>query len=122
MGELDIPFKFKGKTGSIVSQSIEAGNPIEAGHKIILTLSETYVPADSASTNKGIVIVPELRGMNMRAANNLLGELGFNTKMIGSGTVYAQFPLKGEKMRLNSTITLRGKAKSLEFVSQSDKR
>ncbi len=122
LGELDIPFKFKGKTGSIVSQSIEAGNPIEAGHKIILTLSETYVPADSASTNKGIVIVPELRGMNMRAANNLLGELGFNTKMIGSGTVYAQFPLKGEKMRLNSTITLRGKAKSLEFVSQSDKR
>ncbi len=122
LSELDIPFQFKGKTGSIISQSIETGSPIEPGQKIILTLSETYVAADSANTNKGYVLVPELRGMNMRVANNLLGELGFNTKMIGSGTVYAQFPLRGERMRLNSTITLRGKAKSLEFVSQSDKR
>ncbi len=121
LGELNIPFQFKGKTGLVISQNIEGGSPIEKGQKIILTLSETYVPADSASTNKGLVVVPELRGMNMRAANNLLSELGFNTKMIGSGTVYAQFPLKGEKMRLNSTITLRGKAKSLEFISQLDK-
>ncbi len=122
LSELDIPFEIKGKNGYVTSQSIEGDSPIEPGKKIILTLSETYTQTDSASVDKGFAEVPELRGMNMRAANNLLGKLGFQTKMIGSGTVYAQFPLKGEKMRLNSTITLRGKAKSLEFISQSDKR
>ena len=122
LDQLNIPFEFKGKAGYVTNQSIEGDSLIGRNQKIILTLSETYTPADSASSNKVYAEIPELRGMNMRAANNLLGKLGFQTKMIGSGTVYAQYPLKGEKMRLNSTITLRGKAKSLEFVSQSDKR
>lgn len=116
--ELNISYKFDGKSGYVIAQSIEANSPLEPGKKIELTLSETSVASNSET--EGFAEIPELRGMNMRAANNLLFELGLKSKMIGSGTVYAQFPQAGQKMRLNNTVTLRGKAKSLEILLQAD--
>jgi len=116
--ELNIPYKFIGKSGYVVAQSIDVDSPLKPGEKIELTLSKATVAVNGET--EGFAEIPDLRGMNMRAANNLLFELGLKSKMIGSGTVYAQFPLAGQKMRLNNTVTLRGKAKSLEILSQAD--
>ena len=57
----------------------------------------------------------------MRTATSLLADLGLKTKIVGSGTIYAQFPKQGEQMRVGSTVILRGKAKSLELIAKTDR-
>jgi hypothetical protein len=56
--------------------------------------------------------------MNMRRATALLNDLGLRVERIGSGTIYNQFPLAGEKMRPGRTVVVRGKAQSMENVTQ----
>ena len=65
--------------------------------------------------------LPDLRGMSMRTAHSMLAELGLKTQRIGSGTIYAQFPLAGEYTRPGRTVTLRGKARSFEQISGQTK-
>ncbi|MGK7371696.1 MAG: PASTA domain-containing protein, partial [Candidatus Halalkalibacterium sp. M3_1C_030] len=56
-------------------------------------------------------------GMSMRKASLLINSQGFEAKMIGSGTVYTQFPRPGDMMKKGRTVTVRGKAKSLETIA-----
>jgi len=65
-----------------------------------------------------MITIPDLRQMNMRQATALLHGLGLKTERIGSGTIYNQFPLAGEKMRPGRTVVVRGKAQSMENVTQ----
>jgi beta-lactam-binding protein with PASTA domain len=117
-----VPFDISGKTGYVIDQNPEAGSPLNKGQKISLTLSETYAEADSASIKEGYAEIPELKGMNMRSAMALLSELELNSEIIGSGTVFAQYPKAGELLRKGYTVTLRGKAKSLEILTQVSDR
>lgn len=119
--EMNLEYKALGKSGFVVSQSHEAGAEVKAGEKILLTLSETYAPIDSARVKEGFATIPDLRGMNMRNASNLLTSLGLKASMVGSGTVFAQFPKAGEFMRPGSAVTIRGKARSLEQVTEAGK-
>lgn len=122
LSNLDVPHDFSGKTGYVTAQTPEAGSPLNKGQKISLTLSETYAEADSASVKEGYAEIPELRGMNMRSAMALVSELELNSEIIGSGTVFAQYPKAGELLREGYTVTLRGKAKSLEILTQVSDR
>lgn len=122
LSNLNVPFDISGKAGYVIEQTPEAGSPLNKGQKISLTLSETYVEADSASVKEGYAEIPELRGMNMRKATALLADLGLNPEIIGSGTVFAQYPKAGELLRKGYTVTLRGKAKSLETLTQVSDR
>ena len=115
--KFNIPFKTEGKSGYVIAQNIEPGAPVNGKEKIILTLSETYLPVDSSKVKEGFAEVPELRGMSMRQATNILSELGLQTKSYRSGTVERQFPKAGDMMRLGSQVTIRGKAKPLELVT-----
>lgn len=117
---MSIPFSFKGVRGMVVEQSSAAGDSLQRGDKLNLILSETIMPADSASTKEGLIKVPELRNMNMRKATHTLNSLGLNAKLIGSGTIYAQYPKAGEYMRKGRSITLRGKAKSMETLLKAE--
>ena len=63
------------------------------------------------------IALPDVRGMSMRTAHTMLAGLGLKTQRIGSGTIYAQFPLAGEYTRPGRTVTLRGKARSFEQIS-----
>ncbi len=119
LSELNIDFKISGKDGIVVTQQPIAGTKILAGQELLLTLSETYTPIDSASIKEGLAEIPDLRGMSMRSASNLLTSLGLKSTMIGSGTVFAQFPKAGELMRKGNEVTIRGKAKSLESVTEA---
>ncbi|HBX65185.1 MAG TPA: hypothetical protein DEG32_03200, partial [Balneolaceae bacterium] len=82
----------------------------------------TYAASDSAKVKDGYSEIPDLIGMNMRQATNLLTERGLETEIIGSGTVFAQYPKKGQLLRKGYTVTVRGKARSLELLTQTDKR
>ena len=117
---LSIPFSFKGARGMVMEQSALPGDSLQRGEKINLILSETIIPTDSASTREGLAQIPELRGMNMRKATHMLNQLGLNAELIGSGTIYAQYPKAGEWMRKGRTITLRGKAKSMETLIKTE--
>ncbi|MEP0375073.1 MAG: PASTA domain-containing protein, partial [Balneola sp.] len=87
---------------------------------IILTLSETYLPVDSSKVKEGFAEVPELRGMSMRQATNILSELGLKAASYRSGTIERQFPKAGDMMKLGSAVTIRGKAKPLELVTKKE--
>ena len=121
LDKFNIPYSIEGKAGYVVSQNIEAGSLIDGGNEIILTLSETYSPVDSSTIKEGYATVPELRGMSMRQATTILADLGLNAEIYRSGTIERQFPKAGDIMRLGSSVTIRGKAKSLELVTSEDK-
>ncbi|XWN36131.1 MAG: penicillin-binding transpeptidase domain-containing protein [Balneola sp.] len=119
--KFDIPYSIEGKAGYVISQTIAPGTELNGKDEIILTLSETYLPVDSSKVKEGFAEVPELRGMSMRQATTILAELGLNVKSYRSGTVERQFPKAGDMMRLGSSVTIRGKAKSLELVAVEDR-
>jgi cell division protein FtsI/penicillin-binding protein 2 len=119
LSELNLEFKISGKDGFILDQQPEAGTELLARQKILLTMSETYSPIDSASVKEGLTEIPDLKGMSMRSASNLLTSLGLKSTMIGSGTVFAQFPKAGELMRKGNEVTIRGKARSLETITEA---
>lgn len=118
--ELNLPYKLIGKGGVVASQSPEAGTRIEPHEKLELTLSgNTAEAADTESGNRELAVVPQLIGMNMRAANKVLNDLGFNAQFIGSGTIYAQYPEAGSRLRTDQAVIIRGRAKSLELISKA---
>ncbi len=116
---MNVEYSFSGSNGFVTSQYPVAGDTLSFENKLSLTLSETYAQVDSASLNNGLVEIPNLKGMSMRNASNLLSSIGLKSSMVGSGTVFAQFPRAGELMRPGSEITIRGKAKSLELISKA---
>ncbi|MEX0724272.1 MAG: penicillin-binding transpeptidase domain-containing protein [Gracilimonas sp.] len=122
LSNLNLSYDVAGKEGYVTDQIPAAGSPLEVGEKISLTLSETYSAADSATVKEGYAEIPDLIGMNMRQATSLLSEIGLNPEIIGSGTIFAQYPKAGEWLRKGYSVTLRGKAKSLETLTQVSKR
>lgn len=118
LSELDLEVKIKGTGGYVVSQEPAAGDTVITGTEIFLNLSETSAPIDSATIQDGFTTIPNLKGMNMRNATNVLSSLGLKATLIGSGTVFAQFPRAGDKMRIGSQVTIRGRARSLETITE----
>jgi len=121
LDKFNLSFKTEGKSGYVVAQNIEPGSVVNPDEKIILTLSETYLPVDSSKVKEGFAEIPELRGMSMRQATKILSELGLIAESYRSGTVERQFPKAGAMMRIGSEVTIRGKAKSLELVTKEDR-
>lgn len=115
--DLGLESSFKGIAGFVKTQIPAAGDTLKPGQEIILTLSETNAPVDSASIREGFATLPDLRGMNMRNATNILTNLGYKVERIGSGTIFAQFPKADEVMRKGGTVTIRGRARSLETLT-----
>ncbi|MEX0856602.1 MAG: penicillin-binding transpeptidase domain-containing protein [Balneolaceae bacterium] len=122
LDNLNLAYSISGKTGYISQQIPQAGDSLSGEGKILLTLSETYLPTDSANVKEGYSKIPELRGMNMRQATALLTNLGLEATLIGSGTIFAQFPKSGELLKKGNAVTIRGKAKSLEILTEAGKR
>lgn len=98
----------------VVSQEPAAGDTVQPGSRMVLELA-TFA---SDSTDQ-FVTVPDLRNLSIRQATSILSDLGLQIQIIGSGTVYSQFPQSGENMRRGRTITVRGKARSLEQAAST---
>lgn len=98
-------------TGDIVIEQIpSAGNEIIGNTPVTLKLGNVLpdsIPTDFAQ-------IPDLRGMNMRQATTLLLTRGLQVETIGSGTIYDQFPRAGDLMRKGRTVTVRGRARTMQ--------
>ncbi len=110
----NIPYRTTGTGTYIVQQTPESGENIINNTTITLVLGDL----NSNDVQEGFVVIPDLRNMNMRQAASLLRNNGLKIDMIGSGTIYNQFPLAGERMREGRTVTVRGKARSMQQISQ----
>jgi cell division protein FtsI/penicillin-binding protein 2 len=104
LSSLGIDYRTSGRGSAVLAQTPAAGEIVELGQRITLELGE--VKDDSVSEE--FARIPNLRGMNMRQAANILHTLGLDVQMIGSGTIYNQFPDNGELMRKGRTVTVRG--------------
>ncbi|MEX0602702.1 MAG: penicillin-binding transpeptidase domain-containing protein, partial [Bacteroidota bacterium] len=85
----------------VVRQSPEPGARVEAGGAIRLSLNTE--PALSA---KGMITVPELRGMSMRRAINRLVIDDFDVQVEGSGIVVRHIPGAGSQAPVGTRVRL----------------
>ncbi len=111
--ETNIPYKTTGNGSYVINQTPDASEKIERNSFVELELGELM----DNETPEGFVKLPDLRNMNMRKAVSIVRGLGLDVEMIGSGTIYNQFPLAGELMQEGRTITVRGRANSMQNVT-----
>ncbi len=115
LDQLNIPCDIKGDGNIVVAQKPEEGTGLRAGRQILLITREI----ESVNKTQQYVTVPDLHGMSMRQAMWLVSDRGLNLKMIGSGTIYTQFPLGGQRMQPGKTVIVRGEAKDMELLTKA---
>jgi cell division protein FtsI (penicillin-binding protein 3) len=115
--EQQLPYKLQGNGNWITEQQPESGTELTPSDEITLSLSNTIAEAEIQELPDGYSLIPDVGGMSMRKAMVLLNNRGFETKIIGSGTIYRQFPRPGDMMKQGRTVTIRGKAKPLESLT-----
>ena len=92
--------------GSVVaSQSLKAKSTYKSGKTMVL------VTGKSADDTNAKVTVPDLSGMNIQEANEILTGLGLKIKVKGSGFAVSQNPKAGTKVNRNSKVTVTFKQK-----------
>ncbi len=106
----NIPVTTTGRGNFVLEQAPAAGENLNGNTPLKLKLGE--VMPDSIPD--GFARIPNLRGMNMRQATNLLLKKGLYIETIGSGTIYTQFPREGDLMRQGRIVTVRGRAQSMQ--------
>ncbi len=106
----NIPVTTTGRGNFVLEQAPAAGENLNGNTPLKLKLGE--VMPDSIPD--GFARIPNLRGMNMRQATNLLLKKGLYIETIGSGTIYTQFPRDGDLMRQGRIVTVRGRAQSMQ--------
>ncbi|MDZ7695173.1 MAG: PASTA domain-containing protein [Balneolaceae bacterium] len=107
----------KGSGNWVIRQHPRPGSTITRKQEITIDLGEATSDSANTTTPEGYARIPDVGGLDMRRASTLVNSHGFEIKMIGSGTVYTQFPRPGDLMKKGRTITVRGKAKSLETLA-----
>lgn len=116
LSKQNLAYKLTGSGNWITNQTPNPGAELSPKDEITLKLSNVLAVSDTTNLPDGYSIIPDVGGMSMRKAMVLINGRGYETKMIGSGTVYTQFPRPGDMMKKGRTITVRGKAKSMETL------
>ena len=101
-----IPYKVSGNGNYVTGQQPAFGELVLRNTPIEIQLSDTATD----SIPNGFARIPDLRDMNMREAVYLVEKAGLEIEMVGSGTIYTQFPRAGDLMRQGRTVTVRGRA------------
>jgi len=112
-------FQINGKGSIIVGQTPSSGTEIEPHQPIKLVTGSIDHPNSNQSGNQDFIHVPDVKGLSMREATHLLTKAGLKVKIIGSGTVFAQFPKPKALMQAGHSVTIRGKEKSLTEIINS---
>ena len=107
--ENGIPFHKRGKGMYVAEQVPAPGEEIDPNKPLEMKLNNQVTD----SIPEGYAQIPDLTNLNMRQATYLLMSRGFEIESIGSGTIYTQFPRAGDLMKKGRTVTVRGKAKSM---------
>jgi cell division protein FtsI (penicillin-binding protein 3) len=117
LDEQRLAYSFNGSGDWITEQTPGPGTELSPKDEISLKLSHAIAVADTTELPDGYSIIPNVGGLSMRKAILMINSRGFEAEMIGSGTVYTQFPRPGDMMKQGRTITVRGKAKPLESLT-----
>jgi len=96
----DIQLTFAEKGDLVTAQAPKAGSYVENGALIRLHCSEMSEEAMAMRT------IPNLIGLPIRSALNLLGEKGIHAVVNGSGRVVRQQPSAGKQLRATEQILL----------------
>ena len=112
--DMGLSYQLGGKGDRVLKQEPLAGDVMDVGQSIKLWVG-SVTPSEVA------LEVPELRGQSMKQATNTLLASGFTVQKVGSGTIYAQFPLPGERLRTGYAVTIRGKTRDLGQSIQSER-
>jgi len=115
---MDIRYKSIGSGSHIIGQSPNPSQKVDGNSTVELQLGKLQ----DGDVPDGFVKIPDVRDMNMRKAASIIRGLGLEINMIGSGTIYNQFPLAGEMMRKGRTVMVRGKAQSMQNVTLAEGR
>lgn len=107
--ENDIPFQITGNGTHVAKQIPAPGEEINPNNPLEIQLTEL----STDSIPEGYAEIPDLTGLNMRQATFRLLSCGLDIESIGSGTIYTQFPKAGDILKKGRTVTVRGKAKSM---------
>jgi cell division protein FtsI (penicillin-binding protein 3) len=108
-----IAYKTTGSGLQVVQQEPAPGTELSDGEWIELKLGSS----EKDSIPDGFAEIPDVTTMNMRQATTVLLSRGLTIETIGSGTIYTQFPRAGDLMRKGRTVTVRGKARSMQTIS-----
>ncbi|TYP92210.1 cell division protein FtsI (penicillin-binding protein 3) [Fodinibius salinus] len=121
LDQLHITYKTAGSGRWVASQTPKPGAELSSGDEVTLNLSHTSA-TDTTEIPEGYALIPNVGGMSMRKATTLINQRGFETKMVGSGTIYRQAPRAGDLMKQGRTITVHGKAKAMQsLISENTK-
>lgn len=112
-----LDYETEGSGPWVVGQTPAGGTIMSRGDEITLTLASSMTRTDTTGLAQNYAVIPEVGGLSMRQAVHLINSQGFEARMIGSGTVYTQFPRAGDPMQKGRTVTVRGKATSLETIT-----
>jgi cell division protein FtsI (penicillin-binding protein 3) len=112
----NLAYNLKGNGDWVSQQTPQPGTTLSPKDEITLELSQTIAVKDTTEIPDGYSVIPDVGGLSMRKAIILINSRGFEAKMVGSGTVYTQFPRPGDMMKQGRSITVRGKAKALETL------
>ncbi|WP_083439374.1 penicillin-binding protein [Acetobacterium bakii] len=102
LDEKGIRYSFDlGQGGDVVqSQSIPVGSIYDVNTELVLTLGAP------ASETTGTVIVPDVKGLSIQSANEILSGLGLNLQMVGNGFATSQIPAPSTVVEKGSDITV----------------
>ena len=115
LDDYNIRHSFSGEGEYVVGLTPEPGEQILRTDPLRITLSHS-ISSDTTRISEHHAGIPDVRGMSMRKASAWLRKSGFEVEMVGSGTVYAQFPLAGQQYRTGQTVTIRGRARDLPTI------
>jgi cell division protein FtsI (penicillin-binding protein 3) len=90
-----------GKGEIVFRQSPSPGTLLRRGDGVTLVLN-----ADSDPQKDGTIVTPDLRGMSLRRAINLLVIDDFDIHIQGSGLVVRQNPTPGQRVRVGSALEI----------------
>ncbi len=113
--DYNIRHQFSGKGEYVVGLAPEPGEQILRSEPLRISLSHS-ISSDTTRISEQHASIPDVRGMSMRKASAWLRKSGFEVEMVGSGTVYAQFPLAGQQYRTGQSVTIRGRARDLPTI------
>lgn len=115
-----LAYQTTGAGNWVVKQNPKPGAELTPKDEITLELAARSV-TDTTKVPKGYSIIPDVHHMSMRKATALLNSRGFEIKMIGSGTIYRQFPRSGDMMKQGRTVTVRGEAHGIRTLTSNYK-
>lgn len=102
LDEKGIKYSFDPATAGslVISQSIPTNTVYDVSTEIVLGLG------DSTSDPSGTVVVPDVKGLSIQSANEILSGLGLNLKITGNGFASSQTPAATTVVEKGSDVSV----------------